>query len=405
MQIELCTSWGIGLFAHNFPTTKEKVRIATTAIVVLFVEPMFPCPCCDGPLLTTDTSPLPPLMFVPCGHTVCSACGEAVETATAATGEGSAREMVCCVCAHVARSAVPNHGVVAAILEGVVPTTPETGTEERSGTLTSLSRQPPAEPPLPQRSTASSAVAAASVSFSAVSIPTLPPRPSTSLPSSGPGFWETGRGVPCRDHPRKEAFCFCLDHSVPVCETCVKETHAGHAFASFGTGRTRVEGLVARFVQDISHLEVAEEAVVSGLVELADTHEVALETTAATFRQLHEMLSKAETSMVHTLAKERRRRQKVLEAQAAELATSVAQARVVVKTSKLALDRGDPYSLSAAHALVSSSIGLLDGVMFLLKSQLGARVFRGHGRGGAHSGRELGKRGEGPPTCVCPFVL
>ena len=264
-------------------------------------------------------------MFVPCGHTVCAECGEAIETAGG---------MTCCVCGLVATKLVPNTPLrdALAVCAGV---TRDVDSMPAGGDATPL-----------------------------VSAPVTPG--GIAHAASAPGKSGDGEPLCCDGHPDREALCFCPQDGTLLCVECVTMGgHNTHGVVQPDALATMLGPLLAMFEDGAAEMSALAAPVLAGAVEVSSSGEAAVMRAKDVFAHLHELLDKREALVLHTISAESKRRAKALETQAAELEVTIAQGRAVVQAGRAALETLDPSAIARAHRLAATSRGLLDGAMFL----------------------------------------
>ena len=315
------TVWSVLLCGgtHRSQNTLNE-RMEDTAVTE--TPRVFACPCCNGLLGALEEAPV---LFSPCGHTVCPACADAVGLCT--TDDGP----LCPVCDTPIR---------------------ETG---RNPEVT---------------------IAANAWTVAAARVRVDPPPDVVATTLGGDGGLEEG-GVPCGDlelvqcqrHPNQYVYYVCRVSGTPLCMACISDIdHEVQCCTShWGNLRPFVEGvepalevLLDEFESSVRRSGHAEVAATAGVAAVIAAGEVAAEQTKKMFASLRKQLDAREASLSQEVRAETRRRTKVLETQAAELSVTAAQAQAVVRVGRTALSGADPVAIARAHKLAFTSRGLLD---------------------------------------------
>ena len=179
-------------------------------------------------------------------------------------------------------------------------------------------------------------------------------------------FSAAGKSLWCCSHPDRLAFCFCPVESVALCEECAAVGHTGHeVVAPAMMANLLSKLLVSTFDETIETMAELVGPVLSGVSETTHSAEYAVVRTKEAFVRLHELLNQQEALAMRSIASERKRRTKVLEAQAEELVVSLAQARVVTQAGRVALASGDTTAMGNAYRLAIQSRPLVGGPLFM----------------------------------------
>ena len=267
-------------------------------------SPAFVCPCCDGLLATLEG---PPVLFVPCGHTVCPSCAEAVSLCPP---DGSAG--TCCVCDSAIHTTVFNTQLVAL------------GSDDRQETQD----------------------VGAAVNDG--------PKAAADLTSSP---------FRCGRHPDKELLFVCEEFGTALCSVCAGEYNGFTApkLVPFADGAApALELLLEEFESTVIRANRVEATATCGAANVVTAGETAALQTKEVFASLRESLDRQEARLLQAVGAETRRRAKVLEAQATELAVTRTQTQAVVRMGQSALASADPAAIARAHKLAHASRGLLD---------------------------------------------
>ena len=286
---------------------------------------MFACPCCGDKFGTVTGAVAIPVLFSPCGHTVCCVCAEAASLAVR-----DSETAMCCVCDTYIRMSVPNTGVLGPVQFETVAVC---GTAPSDGGFCCWSPHVDDEGFIP------------------------PPSPSTSVAEPGASVVLS---VKCCKHPELDVL-FTDAVGATLCEVCARDRDiTGWVFPFVGNAEPVLSLLLEDFECAVVRMRRSEAAAVSGIAAVVDAGETAMEQTKAACATLRRMFDAREASLLQEAGAETRRRVKVLEAQAGELATTASQAQAVIRVGRAALVSADPGAIARAHKLAHTSRGLLD---------------------------------------------
>ena len=170
------------------------------------------------------------------------------------------------------------------------------------------------------------------------------------------------------DHVDREAFCFCTECHVALCEECVPIGHVGHNVMQPNALAASLLQLLPAFDEGVGRLSVLVDPALQGAVVASESAETAVVLAKAAFARLREALHRREACVVQAITAESKRRAKVLEAQAAELEVGTVQALAVVQVGRAALAAHNTAAIDKVYRLATNSAGLLNGALFLKES-------------------------------------